>query len=246
MTATPPPGELLQLRHVVVGYRKGSPLLPPITFTVRSGDLVGILGPNGAGKSTRLKTLLGLLVPLGGELGYPLGRPPRIGYVPQGARPDFAYPLSAFEVALMGRYGQVGLGRRPKRRFAQFLADLKARAPAWEAAAKPLAGMKVVTYHKSWSYVSKWLKLDESGYIENKPGIPPSPDHLAQLIVSMRAQGTKAILVESFYNKAIAEEVADKTGAMLLNMPSDVGATKDIKSYFDLVDGVLHEMARVH
>jgi ABC-type Mn2+/Zn2+ transport system ATPase subunit len=113
---SPQPGELLQLRDIVVGYRKGSPLLPPIRFTVRSGDLVGILGPNGAGKSTMLKTLLGLIAPLGGELGYPLGRPPRIGYVPQGARPDFAYPLSAFEVALMGRYGQIGIGQRPKQR----------------------------------------------------------------------------------------------------------------------------------
>jgi ABC-type Mn2+/Zn2+ transport system ATPase subunit len=82
-------------------------------LTVREGDLVGILGPNGAGKSTLLKTLLGLQPPLGGVMSQPLGRPPRVGYVPQGHRPDFAYPLSALQVVVMGRYAQVGVARRP-------------------------------------------------------------------------------------------------------------------------------------
>lgn len=128
--------------------------------------------------------------------------------------------------------------------FQKFLADLKARAPAWDAMAKPLAGMKVITYHKSWSYVSAWLHLQEVGYIENKPGIPPSPDHLAQLIATMRAQDVKAIIVEDFYNRAIADEVADKTGAKVLSTPSDVGAKSDIKSYFDLVDAVLKAISQ--
>ena len=94
-----------------------------------------------------------------------------------------------------------------RRAVPEFVAEMKTHVPAWEAAAKPLAGQKVVTYHKSWSYVSRWLKLDEIGYIENKPGIPPSPDHLAQLIVQMKAQGVKLIIVEDFYNRAIADEL---------------------------------------
>jgi zinc/manganese transport system substrate-binding protein len=61
--------------------------------------------------------------------------------------------------------------------FKQFVDELKAKATKWEAMAKPLSGLKIVTYHKSWSYVSKWLHLDEVGYIENRPGIPPSPAH---------------------------------------------------------------------
>lgn len=123
--------------------------------------------------------------------------------------------------------------------FQKFLAEVKARAPAWEAAAKAMAGRKVVTYHKSWVYVSRWLKLDEVGYVENKPGVPPSPDHLADLIVLMRAQGVKTIIVESFYNRSVAETVAEKAGAKVLAMPSDVGARPEVKSYFDLVDAVL-------
>ncbi len=126
--------------------------------------------------------------------------------------------------------------------FQKFLADVKARAPAWEALAKPLAGRKVVTYHRSWVYVSKWLKLEEVGYVENKPGVPPSPDHLAELIVLMRGQGVKSILVEDFYNRSVAETVAEKADAKVLAMPSDVGARPEIKDYFSLVDAVLAKL----
>jgi ABC-type Mn2+/Zn2+ transport system ATPase subunit len=105
--------QLLRLVDVSIGYRRDKPLLPPISFGVSSGDLIGILGPNGAGKSTFLKTMLGLLPPLSGTLQLPMGRPPRLGYVPQGARPDFAYPLSVLQVTMMGRAHHLGLVRRP-------------------------------------------------------------------------------------------------------------------------------------
>jgi zinc/manganese transport system substrate-binding protein len=123
--------------------------------------------------------------------------------------------------------------------FKQFVDELKAKATKWEAMAKPLSGLKIVTYHKSWSYVSKWLHLDEVGYIENRPGIPPSPAHLAQLVQTMRTERVRVILIEVFYNRSIAESVADKTGARVVPSPSDVGATPADKTYFDLVDAFL-------
>ena len=128
--------------------------------------------------------------------------------------------------------------------FKQFVNELKAAAVRWEAIAQPVAGLKIVTYHKSWSYVSKWLHLEEVGYIENRPGIPPSPAHLAQLIQTMRTEGAKVVLVEDFYNRSIAESVADKTGAKVVPSPSDVGATPAIKTYFDLVDAFLDGLVR--
>jgi len=63
-------------------------------------------------------------------------------------------------------------------------------------------GLKVVTYHKSWSYVSQWLGLEEIGYVEPKPGIPPDPQHLARLIAVMKQDGAQALLVEDFYTRA--------------------------------------------
>ena len=126
--------------------------------------------------------------------------------------------------------------------FEKFLSEIKGKAPQWETKAKPLAGMKIVTYHKSWTYVSKWLKLDERGYVEIKPGIPPSPDHLLRLVALMKSEKVSALLMEDYYNKGIAQEVASQTGAKLIPMPSDVGARPEIKTYFDLVDAVLRNL----
>ena len=99
--------------------------------------------------------------------------------------------------------------------------------------------MKVVAYHKSWTYVSDWLGLRELGYVELKPGIPPDPKHLAELILRMKAESVRVLLIESFYNRGIAGQVADSAGGKLLVLPSDVGATAKIRSYPDLVDAVL-------
>jgi ABC-type Mn2+/Zn2+ transport system ATPase subunit len=78
---------------------------------VEEADTIAILGPNGAGKSTLLKTILGGVAPLSGSLRWASGRPPRVGYVPQGHRLDFAYPLDALQVVLMGRAARVGVAR---------------------------------------------------------------------------------------------------------------------------------------
>src|SRR5690606_33518884 len=83
---------------------------------VRSSDL-GIIGPNGAGKSTLIKACMGLLPVAGGwtrVFGKPLrDTPGRVGYVPQRESVDWDFPVSVLDVVLMGRYGRLGIGRRP-------------------------------------------------------------------------------------------------------------------------------------
>ena len=104
---------LIELAAVEVGYH-GTPVLPPIDLRISAGDSVGIVGPNGSGKTTLVRTMLGLLPPVRGRIGFPGKARPRFGYVPQRAAVDVSFPLSAFEVALMGRYGLIGPGRRPR------------------------------------------------------------------------------------------------------------------------------------
>jgi zinc/manganese transport system substrate-binding protein len=116
---------------------------------------------------------------------------------------------------------------------------LKSKSADWSKKSTSLRGLKVVPYHKSWTYVSDWLGLREIGYVELKPGIPPDPKHLAELILRMRAESVRVLMIESFYNRGIAGQVADSAGAKLLVLPSDVGATAKIRSYPDLVDAVL-------
>jgi zinc/manganese transport system substrate-binding protein len=117
------------------------------------------------------------------------------------------------------------------------------RRAEWEKRAASVKGTKVVTYHKSWSYVSKWLGLVEVGYVEPKPGIPAPPSHIAALIGLMQREGVKEILMESFYPRNTVQLVAQKAGARMLVLPSDVGATPEIKDYFALVDAVVNMLA---
>ncbi len=103
---------LVELSAVEVGYH-GTPVLPPIDVAVAAGDALGIVGPNGSGKTTLVRTMLGLLPPVRGAVRFPSGKRPRFGYVPQRAAVDVSFPLTAYEVALMGRYGLIGPGKRP-------------------------------------------------------------------------------------------------------------------------------------
>ena len=98
--------DLVRLERAVIGYR--APLLPPLDLAVRAGETLGVLGPNGAGKTALLKSLLGLLPLISGKRVLPLGRAPRIGYVPQRDRLDQSWPLTVLDVVLMGRTGLLG------------------------------------------------------------------------------------------------------------------------------------------
>jgi zinc/manganese transport system substrate-binding protein len=124
----------------------------------------------------------------------------------------------------------------------RFAALLKSKAGEWSRQAVAVKGLEVAAYHKSWTYVSNWLGLREVGYVEDKPGISPDPKHLAELILRMKAESVRGLLIESFYNRGIAGQVAESAGAKLLVLPSDVGATPEIRSYADLVDAVLRSL----
>ena len=102
--------DLIRLERAVIGYR--TPLLPPLDLAVRAGTTLGVLGPNGAGKTTLLKSLLGLLPLISGRRVLPMGRPPRVGYVPQRDRLDMSWPLTVLDVVLMGRAHLLGPVKR--------------------------------------------------------------------------------------------------------------------------------------
>ncbi len=106
----------LEIHDLTVTYHQ-KPVLWGIDLTVPQGKLVGIVGPNGAGKSTLIKSCMGLLPLASGWVkvfGKPLSEAPtRVGYVPQRESVDWDFPVSVMDVVLMGRYGRLGLLRRP-------------------------------------------------------------------------------------------------------------------------------------
>jgi len=130
-----------------------------------------------------------------------------------------------------------------EKNLAAFNNGVDAKTREWAPITAKLKGVKVATYHKSWTYVSQWLGLQEVGYVEPKPGIPPDPQHLARLIAVMKQEGAKLLLMENFYNKSVATLVAEKADAKLLTLPTDVGATPDIKDWFSLVETVLKALS---
>jgi zinc/manganese transport system substrate-binding protein len=97
-------------------------------------------------------------------------------------------------------------------------ARMSARAAALDAAKR-----KVVVYHRSWIYFETWLGLNEVGAVEPKPGIPPDPAHVAQLLVLMRTQGVRGILSEEFYPQTTTKLLAEKSGAELLLLSGGAG-----------------------
>ncbi|MGG1078727.1 manganese ABC transporter ATP-binding protein MntB [Bacillus subtilis] len=108
----------VELDNVTVAYHK-KPVLQDISLQVPEGKLIGIIGPNGAGKSTLIKTILGLVPRASGDISiygkdYKDQRS-RIGYVPQRGSVDWDFPTSPLDVVLMGRYGRIGLLKRPKK-----------------------------------------------------------------------------------------------------------------------------------
>lgn len=111
----PPP---LEVHDLTVAYHR-RPVLWGIDLAVPPGKLVGVIGPNGAGKSTLIKACMGVVPVLGGWIkifGQPLSRVhKRVGYVPQRESVDWDFPVNVLDVVLMGRYGRLGLGRRPSK-----------------------------------------------------------------------------------------------------------------------------------
>ena len=107
----------------------------------------------------------------------------------------------------------------------------------WTAALAPFRGAKVVTYHNSWPNFMRRYGLDVVGYVEPKPGVPPSPSHLFQLINQMKQQKVKVILMEPYFDHKTPQSVADRTGAELVVLyPSVGGAKTGTDDYFALFD----------
>jgi ABC-type Mn2+/Zn2+ transport system ATPase subunit len=102
---------LISFQDVALGY-DGVSILEGLVLDVHRGDFIALVGPNGCGKSTILKGMAGILEPLRGSIRRGVGeRPVRFGYVPQRETIEMVFPLTVFEVALMGTYGRVGPGR---------------------------------------------------------------------------------------------------------------------------------------
>jgi zinc/manganese transport system substrate-binding protein len=114
----------------------------------------------------------------------------------------------------------------------------------WTAMLAPYRGAKIVTYHNSWPNFVRRYGLNVVGYVEPKPGVPPSPSHTFQLINLMKEQKVKAILVEPYFDLKTPQSIAERTGANLLVMYPSVGAKPELNDYFKLFDRNMTELVK--
>jgi len=123
-----------------------------------------------------------------------------------------------------------------KSNLAAFEAKLAEGEKRWDAALGPYAGTALVTYHTSWPNFLKRFKLTAAGYIEPKPGVPPSPSHTLELINMMIEKKIPVILMEPYFDQKTPKSVADKTGATLITFIPSVGGVPEAKDYVALFD----------
>jgi zinc/manganese transport system substrate-binding protein len=124
--------------------------------------------------------------------------------------------------------------------FDQRLTDFNMRLDAaekrWTSAMAPFKGAKVVTYHRSFPNFAERFGLDIIGYVEPRPGIPPTPQHTLDLINEIKRQNVKLMLVEPYFDLKTPNAIARDTGAKVLVMPPSVGGVKEASDYFKLFD----------
>src|SRR5574338_993029 len=121
-------------------------------------------------------------------------------------------------------------------RYSDFDERLAAGEQRWNAMMAPYKGVKVVTYHTSWPNFVPAFGINVIGFVEPKPGIPPSPSHTLDLIQVMKRENVKLILVEPYFDLKTPNRVAADTSAKVLVMPPSVGGVEQVKTYLDLFD----------
>jgi len=121
----------------------------------------------------------------------------------------------------------------------RFNTKLDAKYADWQRQLAPYRGARIVTYHKDFVYLAQRFGLTIVDELEPKPGIAPSPAHLAQVIGKMKSTNAKVILVQPFQNRKTAETVARQTGAAVLDVPQQPGAVPNTTTYFDMMDNLV-------
>ena len=121
-------------------------------------------------------------------------------------------------------------------RLADFTSRLDAAEKRWLAMMAPYKGTKMVTYHRSLPNFAERFGLDIIGYVEPRPGIPPTPQHTLDLINDMKRQNVKLVLVEPYFDLKTPNAIGRDTGAEVLVLPPSVGGVKEATDYFTLFD----------
>src|SRR3982751_3768338 len=234
------PSFVVALRNADVLIDGGAELeigwLPPLLQNARNAKLeVGKPGRVQAAQGVKLIGAPQQLTRAAGDV-HALGNP-HFAIDPIIAKTiaqHIAQSFSALDAANAGTYDG---------NYKKFEATINAKLQEWGTALLPFKGQHVVAYHDSWPYFAHRFGLNIDVFLEPKPGIPPSPSHLAEVIAQMKAQHIKAIIVEPFHDRRIAEKVASATGAKVVEFSQFPGGLSGTDSYVKLIDTLVSRLA---
>jgi zinc/manganese transport system substrate-binding protein len=211
--------------------------LPPLVTQSRNGEIQ----PGGKRRLTAASAVQVLDVPTG-----PVSRAQ--GDLHPGGNPHFmSDPRRAGQVAaaIAGKLAELdgknaGYYRERNEAFQKRLAADEAR---WQSELAPVKGRKLFTRHRTLTYFLDWSGLVPAGELEPRPGVPPPPSHLAELVEVAKREGIKAISVENYYDTKSADVVARHSGAKTVLIPGDVGGEPGLDGYEKYMDLVVKRLA---
>ena len=188
----------IQIHDMTIAYQK-KPVLWDVELDVPEGKLVGIIGPNGAGKSTMIKAIMELVPKASGWVkiyGKPYGDMRKmIGYVPQRESVDWDFPISALDVVLMGRYGQVGWVRRPNKEDRRLSMEALDKVGMSEFSGRQISQLSGGQQQRV--FLARALVQDARIYMMDEPfaGVDAATERaIIEILVILREEG-KTILV---------------------------------------------------
>jgi len=228
------PSFLLKLRQadllVTVGLQLEIGWLPPLI--TQSGNPRIQVGANGYLDASQFAEILDIPTgPVTRAMGdvHPLGNP-HYWLDPENGRrvaKGIAGKLGELDPADAGYFQE---------KFQDFDKRLTTAEQKWDADMKPYHGRKVVTYHNSLPNFAKHFGLNVIGYVEPRPGIPPTPSHTIELIGLMKRENCKIVMVEPYFDLKTPNSIAAQTGAQVVKYLPSVGGEKDVTDYFKLFD----------
>jgi zinc/manganese transport system substrate-binding protein len=235
------PSLMVKLRRADLLIRngiEGDPWVEPLLQGAGNGNLF-------RGQSGHVDASRGISV-----LGIPQGPVDRSrGDVHPDGNPHYTLdPANASTVTATILEALVRLAPEQRPRFEaqrrEFLARLDAALARWQAALAPSHGARVVTYHDTWVYFLNRFGLVSAGTVEDRPGIPPSPTHVAELIRTMKAQGVRALVYEPWADRRLIERMAQDAGIRAVALAPAVGATRQATSYLDMFEFNVNALAQ--
>lgn len=230
----PKPSFLLKLRQadllISVGLQLEIGWLPPLI--TQCGNARIQVGANGYLDASQFAEILekptGVVTRAMGDV-HPLGNP-HYWLDPDNGR-RIAHGIA-------DKLGELDAGDSAyfQQRYADFEKRLAAAEQKWDAEMAPYHGKKLVTYHNSFPNFAKHFQLDVIGYVEPRPGIPPTPSHTLDLINLMKRENCKLVLVEPYFDMKTPNSIGAATGAKVLVYLPSVGGEKQVTNYFELFD----------